>query len=317
MRDEFMLMITAFIWGVSFVAQKSGMEYIGPFTFNGIRCLIGALVLLPVILKFDHQKRKRQSAEKDSKRTEFEKKAAKKNLIAGGLLCGIIFFISSSLQQIGMIYTTAGKAGFITALYIIIVPISGIFLRQKIRPVLWLCVVIATIGLYLLCIKEGFTISKGDLLIMLCAFGFSIHILAIDYFSPKADGVKLSCIQFLVCGMLSIPFMIGFETISWTNIIDCRLPILYSAVMSCGVAYTFQVIAQKYTEPTVTSLILCLESVFAVIGGIVILNEHISTRESFGCIIMFAAILLAQIPAKGKTSNKMSEKNETIINPEL
>ncbi|MBR0599415.1 DMT family transporter [Sinanaerobacter chloroacetimidivorans] len=311
-RGEFMLMITALIWGVSFVAQRSGMEYIGPFTFNGIRCFIGALVLIPVIIIMDRQRKIRQSTESEIKTTEIEKKAAKKNLIAGGLSCGIVFFISSSVQQIGMVYTTAGKAGFITALYIVIVPILGIFLKKKVRPILWFCVVLATAGLYLLCIKEGFSIGKGDLLVVICAFGFSIHILVIDHFSPKVDGVKLSCFQFLICGILSIPFMIIFETINWTNIMNCWLPIIYAGVMSCGVAYTLQVIAQKYTEPTVTSLILCLESVFAVIAGIIILNEQISMRETFGCIIMFAAILLAQIPAKSKETNKISETNEKI-----
>ncbi len=317
MRGEFMLFITALIWGVSFVAQRSGMDYIGPFTFNGIRCFIGALVLLPVIITFDRQRRRRLSAENETKEAKSEEKAAKKNLILGGLLCGLIFFISSSLQQIGMVYTTAGKAGFITALYIVIVPILGIFLKQKVRSILWFCVVLATAGLYLLCIKEGFSIGKGDLLVVLCAFGFSIHILLIDHFSPKVDGVKLSCIQFLICGILSMPFMVAFETINWTNIINCWLPILYAGVMSCGVAYTLQVIAQKYTEPTVTSLILCLESVFAVIGGIIILNEQISMRETLGCIIMFAAILLAQVPAKKKVTDRISEKAEAILNPEL
>lgn len=169
----------------------------------------------------------------------------------------------------------------------------------------------------MLCIKEGFSIGKGDLLVVLCAFGFSIHILLIDHFSPKVDGVKLSCIQFLICGILSMPFMVAFESINWTNIINCWLPILYAGIMSCGVAYTLQVIAQKYTEPTVTSLILCLESVFAVIGGIIILNEQISMRETLGCIIMFAAILLAQIPAKKKVTDRISEKAEAILDPEM
>ena len=315
--SEFMLIITALIWGVSFVAQRSGMEYIGPFTFNGIRCLIGALVLLPVIIVFDSKKGKQLAIEKTANTTRgIDQKSSKKDLIAGSLLCGIIFFISSSLQQIGMVYTTAGKAGFITALYIVIVPILGIFLKQKVRPILWFCVVLATIGLYLLCIKEGFTIGKGDFLVALCALGFSMHILAIDHYSPKVDGVKLSCIQFLICGILSMPFMLVFETINWTNILSCWLPILYAGIMSCGVAYTFQVIAQKHTSPTVTSLILCLESVFAVIGGIIILNEQISMRETFGCIIMFAAILLAQIPVKNGT-DRLKDKTGAIFDPEI
>ncbi len=245
MRGEFMLIITALIWGVSFVAQRAGMEYIGPFALNGIRCLIGALALLPVIIIMNCQRKKSQSTEREIKTTEMEIKSAKKNLIIGGLSCGVIFFISSSLQQIGMVYTTAGKAGFITALYIVIVPILGIFLKHKVRPILWFCVLLATAGLYLLCIQEGFSIGKGDLLILICALGFSIHILVIDYFSPKTDGVKLSCVQFLVCGILSIPFMIVFESINWMNIMNCWLPILYAGVMSCGIAYTLQVVAQN------------------------------------------------------------------------
>lgn len=307
MRGEFMLMATALIWGISFVAQRSGMEYIGPFTFNGIRCFIGALVLLPVIIFFDRQKMM----------TAGKHRTENKDLVIGGILCGIIFFASSSVQQIGMVYTTAGKAGFITALYIVIVPILGIFLKQRVRPVLWFCVLLATTGLYLLCIKKGFSIGKGDLLVMLCAFGFSVHILMIDYFSPKVDGVKLSCFQFLVCGILSIPFMAVFETVNWAGIVSCWLPILYAGIMSCGVAYTLQVVAQKYTEPTVTSLILCMESVFAVIAGILILHEQISAREALGCVIMFAAILLAQIPDKGRIAGEINKTNENILNPEL
>lgn len=309
-RGELMLIITALIWGVSFVAQRAGMDYIGPFTLNGIRCLLGALALLPVIIIMDYQRKKIHSIDKERKETENQTRYARKNLIAGGLSCGVIFFISSSLQQIGMVYTTAGKAGFITALYIVIVPILGIFLKQKVRPVLWFCVVLATAGLYLLCIQEDFSIGKGDLLILICALGFSIHILVIDYFSTKTDGVKLSCFQFFVCGILSIPCMIVFETINWTNIINCWLPILYAGVMSCGIAYTLQVVAQKYTEPTVTSLILSLESVFAVIAGIIILNEQISMRETFGCIIMFVAILFAQIPDTGKMTNEITKTIE-------
>ncbi|WP_206457863.1 DMT family transporter [Anaerovorax sp. IOR16] len=313
-RGEFMLIITALIWGSAFVAQRAGMEYIGPFTLNGIRCLIGSLSLLPVIIIMDHQKKKIQSNtnQNEIETMKIKLRDEKKSLIMGGLSCGIIFFISSSLQQFGMIYTTAGKAGFITALYIVIVPVLGIFLKQKIRPILWLCILLATAGLYLLCIQEGFSINKGDFLILICAFGFSIHILIIDYFSPKTDSVKLSCLQFLVCGILSMPCMIIFETINWTDIINCWLPILYAGIMSCGVAYTLQVIAQKYTEPTLTSLILSLESVFAVIAGIIILKEQISIRESFGCIIMFTAILLAQIPSKRKIADKSMKKIKTF-----
>lgn len=301
---EFMLFITALIWGTSFVAQRSGMEYIGPFTFNGIRCLLGALILLPAIISLDRYRSKKNLTEKamesDLKMKQAEKRTEKKNLMIGGLLCGLIFFLASSVQQIGMVYTTAGKAGFITALYIVIVPVSGILLRKKVRPVLWISVILATAGLYLLSIKDGFSIGKGDFFILLSAFGFAIHILVIDHFAPKVDGIKLSCIQFFLCGIISIPFMTVLEAVSWSGLLSSWLPLLYTGILSCGVAYTLQILAQKRTEPTITSLILSFESVFAVLGGIILLNEEISTREALGCLIMFSAILLAQLPAKDK-----------------
>ena len=312
LRGNLMLFLTALIWGVSFVAQKAGMEYIGPFTFNGIRFLVGSLVLIPVILILGGmQKNKGASQNNDGSLFTADGSAAegkepesaavkyeKKNLILGGLYCGIVLFIASSLQQIGILYTTAGKAGFITALYIVLVPILGLIIGRKVRPILWVCVAIAAVGLYLLCVKEGFSIGKGDLLVIACALGYAIHILVIDHFSPKTDGVKMSCIQFFIAGVLSLPFMVIFETIDWSNIIACWMPILYSGVMSCGVAYTLQIIGQKYTEPTVASLILSLESVFAVIAGIILLSEQVSPRELLGCAVMFAAILLAQLPSK-------------------
>lgn len=298
-RNDMLLLMAALIWGASFVAQKAGMEYIGPFTFNSIRFLIGSLVLIPVILILDGiQKKKAAVLSADEAAVEPEPKNDKKTLIIGGLSCGAALFVGGTLQQFGMLYTTAGKAGFITALYIVLVPILGLFIGRKVRPILWFCVVLAAVGLYLLSVKENLTIGKGDLLVIACAFGFATHILVIDHFSPKVDGVKLSCLQFLTAGLLSTPFMAIFEKVDWANIIACWAPILYSGFLSCGVAYTLQVIAQKHTEPTVASLILSLESVFAVIAGILLLSEQISYREVLGCTIMFAAILLSQIPSK-------------------
>lgn len=298
-RNDMLLLMAALIWGASFVAQKAGMEYIGPFTFNTIRFLIGSLVLIPVILIMDGiQKKKTAVLSADEAAVEPEPKNDKKTLIIGGLSCGAALFVGGTLQQFGMLYTTAGKAGFITALYIVLVPILGLFIGRKVRPILWFCVVLAAAGLYLLSVKENLTIGKGDLLVIACAFGFATHILVIDHFSPKVDGVKLSCLQFLTAGLLSTPFMAIFEKVDWANIIACWAPILYSGFLSCGVAYTLQVIAQKHTEPTVASLILSLESVFAVIAGILLLSEQISYREVLGCTIMFAAILLSQIPSK-------------------
>lgn len=305
-KNDLMLFMAALIWGAAFVAQRAGMEYIGPFTFNGVRSFVGALVLIPVILVMDAQRKKKNTDVNIVPLTEEEIRTKRKTLLFGGLSCGVVLFIASSFQQLGMVYTTAGKAGFITALYIVLVPILGIFVGNKVRPILWLCVTMATVGLYLLCIKEGFSISKGDLLVLVSAFGFTIHLLVIDHFSPKTDGVKMSCLQFFICGVLSTPCMILFENIDWANIFNCWLPILYAGVMSCGVAYTLQIVAQKNTEPTVASLILSLESVFALLFGMILLQEHISLKEAIGCIIMFAAILLAQLPSKKENLVKLA-----------
>lgn len=293
LQGNLMLLLTAIIWGSSFVAQRAGMDYIGPFTFNCLRSLIGGAVLIPVIYLLS-----RLNPDDAEQKTSEEKRQANKILLLGGLCCGIILFIASSLQQIGVVYTTAGKAGFITALYIVLVPILGLFIGKKVRPIIWLCVALSVVGLYLLCMTDGLSLSKGDFLVLLCAFGFAIHILVIDYFSPKTDGVKMSCIQFFVCGIISLPFMFGLEAVDWGRVLDCWLPICYAGILSCGVAYTLQIVAQKNTEPTVASLLLSLESVFAVIAGIIILHEHISAQEFIGCVIMFAAIIIAQMPSK-------------------
>ena len=309
MRGNLMLMLTAFIWGSSFVAQKSGMDLIGPLAFNGIRTLIGGIVLIPAIMFLKNWKVKKalQAGETAAEVSEEDRKKENRLLIIGGICCGIALLVASNLQQIGIFYTTAGKAGFITALYVVLVPICGLFIGKKVRPVIWICVLASAVGLYLLCMpaEGGFGhINKGDLLIMLCALCFTGHILVIDYFSPKVDGVKLSCIQFFVAGILSIILMfpldpaLGFDLPSFSTLIDSWLPVLYAGVLSCGVAYTLQIVAQADTDPTVASMILCLESVFAVIAGMIILGESMSLREIAGCLIMFAAIVVSQLPAK-------------------
>ncbi|NLK71685.1 MAG: DMT family transporter [Clostridiales bacterium] len=297
-----MLILTAIIWGSAFVAQRAGIKYLGPFTFNGIRSFIGFLVLIPVILIIDYRNRKKNISEGILPQAEIDKKYESKSLVLGGLLCGIVLFAASSLQQVALVYTTAGKAGFITALYIVIVPILGLFMYKKVRAILWLSVALAVFGLYLLCIKESFTMGKGDILVIISAFVYAIHILVIDHFSQKVDCIKMSCLQFLICGIFSLPLMMVMETFTWQDILRSSIPILYTGVISCGVAYTLQMVGQKYTEPTVASLILSLEAVFALIAGILILNEHISQREIIGCIIMFAAILIAQLPSKEEIS---------------
>lgn len=309
MRGNLMLILTALIWGSSFVAQKSGMDLIGPMAFNGIRTVIGGVVLIPAIMFLDRWKAKKSiiSGETEAEASAEEKRIEKKNLIIGGICCGIALLVASSLQQIGIFYTTAGKAGFITALYVVLVPICGLFLGKKVRPIVWLCVAASAVGLYLLCMPAGGGfghINKGDLLIMICALCFTGHILVIDHFSPKVDGVRLSCIQFFVAGILSIILMfpldpaLGFELPTLGTIIDSMIPILYAGVLSCGVAYTLQIVAQADTDPTIASMILCLESVFAVIAGMIILGESMSFREITGCVIMFAAIVVSQLPSK-------------------
>lgn len=292
-KNAFMLILTAFIWGTAFVAQSVGMDYLGPFTFNGVRSVIGGIALLPCIALLN--KINGSSGETEEN---------KKDLIAGGIACGFLLFAASSLQQVGIQYTTAGKAGFITAFYIVIVPVLGIFLKKKIGWKVWLAVTLALAGLYFLCITEKFSVGKGDILIFLCALVFSVHILVIDYFSPKVNGVRMSCIQFFVCGAVSVPFMLVLETPRISAMAAGMVPLLYAGVLSCGVAYTLQIVGQKNVNPAIASLILSLESCFSVLAGWLVLGERLSIRESFGCILMFAAILLAQLPDKKKEQQK-------------
>ena len=293
-----MLLLTAFIWGSAFVAQSVGMDYVGPFTFNCVRSFIGGIFLIPCIWFLDKWRVKNgadeQNLTKDAKREE------KKNVIMGGICCGLALCVATNLQQIGMQYTTVGKAGFITALYIVLVPIFGIFLHKKVGIRIWISVLISVAGLYLLCITDRLVLGKGDTLVLLCAVVFSIHILVIDYFSPKADGVRIACIQFFVTGILTAVPMFLFETPDLKNICTAAVPILYAGVLSSGVAYTLQIVAQKDADPTVASLILSLESVFSVLGGWLILHQSLSIREGLGCILMFAAIILAQLPGKSE-----------------
>lgn len=297
LKNSLLLLLTATIWGVAFVAQSVSMDYIGGFTFNAIRNIIGAITLVPVILIFS-----KQNPAADQNPADRQK--ARKTLITGGICCGILLCLASNFQQFGIKYTTVGKAGFITACYIIIVPIIGIFLKKKCSPFIWIAVLLSLGGLYLLCISpgEGFSIGKGDTLVLICAVVFSFHILTVDHFSPLVDGVKMSCIQFLVCGILSgIPALI-FENPNITNILQAWMPILYAGILSCGVAYTLQIVGQKGMNPTVASLIMSLESCISVIAGWLILGQNLSSREIFGCVLMFGAIMLAQLPQKSTSA---------------
>ena len=287
MKNNILLVLTALIWGCAFVAQSVGMDYVGPFTFNMARFLIGAIVLLPVIWFMDRQRK-----------TGAEKDAGQKTLIIGGICCGIALAVASTLQQWGILFTTVGKAGFITAMYIVIVPLLGIFIGKKVRPLIIGCVAIAVVGFYFLCMTESLRLGLGDFLVLLCAIAFSIHILVIDHFSPKVDGVKMSAIQFLTAAIISAVPTLLWEQPVLTEILQAWQPVLYAGVMSCGVAYTLQIIAQKNADPTVASLLLSLESVFSVLAGWVLLGQGLSLKELFGCVLIFCAIILAQLPEK-------------------
>ena len=299
-KNTFLLLLTAFIWGVAFVAQSVGMDYVGPLTFNAVRFIIGAIFLIPCIAFLDKLKEKEnQAAGKNTPAAPQNKKV----LITGGICCGIAIAAASTLQQYGIAYTTVGKAGFITALYIVIVPILGIFLKRKPRLIIWFSVLLALVGLYFLCMTDSLSFSKGDTLVLLCAFVFSLHIMIIDHFSPMVDGVRMSCIQFAVAGILcGIPALI-FEHPTFSSLIAAWAPVLYAGILSCGVAYTLQIVAQKNYDPTVASLLLSLESVFSVLAGWVILHQALSPREIFGCVLVFIAIILVQLPAPKTKTN--------------
>ena len=287
LRGNLMLLLTALIWGSAFVAQTVGMDHVGPFTFNCVRMFLGALVLLPVIAwREEHNPANRKAH-------GLPENGSGRVLAVGGIACGVMLFLGSSLQQCGLQYTTPGKAGFITALYVVLVPIAGLLFGRRPRWWVWLSVVMSAVGLWLLCMNGAEGLSLGDGLVLLCALAFTGHILCADHFSPLVDGVKLSCIQFFTCGVLSfIPML--FEHPSLGAILSAAVPILYAGVLSSGVAYTLQIVAQKDTDPTVASLILCLESVFAVLAGALVLHQIPTGRELAGCVLMFVAIVLAQ-----------------------
>lgn len=291
-----LLFTTAFIWGCAFVAQSVGMEYVGPFTFNGTRCIIGGIVLIIANIVFDAVKKKNGIYKEPSK-------DEKKELLKGGLVCGVVIFVASTIQQFGISQTTVGKAGFISVLYILIVPFFGLLLRQKLPRRIWICCVLALGGLYLLCMNESFSLCKGDFTVLISAVAYAVHIMVIDHFAPKVDCVKLSCIQFLIAGLISVIFMFVFEKPNFEKVLAAWLPILYAGALSGGVGYTLQTVAQKWTKPSVASLLMSFESVFAVLAGAVLLQQIPSLRELGGCILMFASIIIIQLPEKNKIAD--------------
>lgn len=295
-----MLALAAFIWGTAFVAQSLGMEHIGPCAFNGARSFVGCIVLLPVIAlgkKLRGQRAKGQAAQ-----------SRPGTLLGGGIACGVLLAGASLLQQAALQYTSAGKAGFLTSLYIVIVPVLGIFLGRRAGGKVWAAVVLALIGAYLLSVAgggEGFSIGLGDSLVMLCSVIFSLHIMVIDRVSPKVDGIQLSCIQFFVAGVISVVFALILERDSFTfgGLLASWGPLLYVGILSSGVAYTLQIVGQAGLNPAVASLIMSLESVFAAISGWLILSQPLSTRELIGCALVFAGVVLAQLPGRARAEN--------------
>ncbi len=277
-KGSLMLLITAFIWGIAFIAQSVGMESIETLTFTGIRTLMGSAVLLPVILIKD-------------KGFKFDRKT-----LAAGVLMGSVFFIATNLQQAAFNYSTPGKIAFITATYIFVIPILRLFQKKKTSMITWCCILASAVGLYFLCIdpSEGTSLNRGDLLTLGCAVAFAFHILLIDKYTKVYDGLKLSCTQFAFTGIVSLILLPFFENPTWSAISSAGIPLLYAGVLSCGVAYTFEILGQKYTPPTLASLIMCTESVFAVIAAAVLLGQIPTLREGIGCIIMFVAITISQ-----------------------
>lgn len=290
-RNSFLLFLTACIWGMAFVSQSKGMEYMDPLTFNGVRSLIGAGSLLVFVLvrnRLTHRSLK----DLDWKLT-----------LRAGICCGIALTIASTLQQYGIEQTSVGKAGFITTLYIIFVPIAGLLFGKKVSKVVWVAACMAAVGMYLLCMNESFTINTGDVLVFLCALFFTVHIMVVDYFSPKTDGVVISLIQFTVCGVLCTVGAFIWGNPAWSQITSGMGALLYAGVMSCGVAYTLQIVGQNGVNPTVAALLMSLESVVATIAGVIAYkigflktDQTMTLRQVLGCAVVFAAVILVQLP---------------------
>ncbi len=290
-RNSFLLFLAACIWGLAFVFQSKGMEYMDPFTFNGARALIGAFSLLLFVLVRNRVTGKRLR-DLDWKIT-----------LTAGICCGAALTVASTVQQFGIVYTSVGKAGFITTLYIIFVPIAGILFRRKVSRIVWVAAVMAAVGMYLLCMNESFSVNIGDVLVFVCAIFFTAHIMIIDYFSPKTDGVVISLIQFTVCGVICMICAFIWGSPAWSQITSGISTLLYAGVMSCGVAYTLQIVGQNGVNPTVAALLMSLESVVATITGVIAfqigflkVDQTMTLRQIAGCVIVFAAVILVQLP---------------------
>ncbi len=289
-----MLFLTACIWGFAFAFQSQGMDHMGPYTFNCARFFIGAVVLVPVIFLFKKPGEKKKITKKDIKLT-----------ILGGIICGGCLFTASTLQQFGIRYTSVGKAGFLTTLYIILVPIIlGIFLKRKVSFIVWIGAGLSVVGMYLLCVSETMSLNKGDIYAFCCAIVFSFHIIAVDYFAPKTNGIVLSCLQFFTSGIVALIFALILEEPSFSQLINGIIPLLYVGIMSSGVGYTLQIMGQKNADPTIASLIMSLESAVSVLGGFIILGEKLTIKELIGCLFMFVAVIGVQVFDSKKSEEK-------------
>ena len=292
-KGVFILLLTSFIWGISFVSQSQGAEHVEPFTFMGVRTLMGACVLLPFILI-----RVKVSAKKMTDKEIANRRVQNKITIFYGMIMGVFLACATNFQQFAFNYSTAGKIAFITAMYMFFVPLVGLFFRKRIPLITWIAIILGFVGIYFLSFAKGAgfgDLNKGDILAFICSLFFTGQILLIERFTKTCDGVKLSCVQFFTAGSISFILMLIFEEPRWVNIKAAALPLLYSGIMSCGVAYTLQVVGQKYCEASIASLLMCMESVFAVLSAAVLLHERLTGREIVGCLIMFGAILLSQV----------------------
>jgi len=288
-RSNALLLITAAIWGFAFVAQRVGMQYLGPFTFNAARFTLGTLSLLPLVF-ISHNERPALA--------NILPRPSRKLIVLGGFSAGFMLFMGMSLQQVGLVYTTAGKAGFITSLYVVIVPVLALFWQQSTNPGTWVGAALAAVGLYFLSVKEGLTVEFGDLLVFLCAFFWAGQVLIIGWLSPRIQSVKLAFAQFVVCAALSLGTALALESISWNALIAATWPILYGGILSSGIASTFQVIAQRHTHASHAAIIMSMEAVFAAIGGWLLLNEVLTTRGLMGCGLMLSGMLCSQLWGK-------------------
>ena len=290
LQGALMLALAAFFWGTAFVAQRVGMDAIEPVTFTAVRSFVGVAVLLPVVLISD--------INAGRKPFRMDPGYRRRDLAIGGIACGVVLAVAANLQQVGIAETSAGKSGFITALYIVLVPVFGLFLKKKTPVTVWISVAIALAGMYLLCIKAGdsFALSRADVYLLLCAACFTVHILVVDWAGSRADGVRLSCIQFATCGAISAVICLLTEHPTVEGILAARVPLLYTGLFSCGLAYTLQILGQKRCPPQIASLLMSMESVFAALGGFFILHERMSAREFIGCLLVFSAVILTQLP---------------------